>query len=79
MRSDRRKHLAELATGADTARAAFNTRGLPGYYIAADAWGDVWIWKERGSNPIPMVGKSTFDAAPDLWAAIVTLVGSGPR
>ena len=79
MRSDKRKALAELHTAADTHRATFNAAGIPGYFIAADAWGDTWIWRERGSAPVPVIGRSTFDTAPDLWAAIVTLVGGGSR
>jgi hypothetical protein len=47
---------------------------IPGYFIAKDGAGDVWIWAENGGYPLPVMPRRAFsgsDARP-LWDALAS-------
>lgn len=86
-RADKRKAraiLAALATAsaaADAQAAALTpSTGLSGYFVAGDAWGDPIIWHGTPDDhcPKPVNGIDGWRVQrdhPDLWAAIVRVVG----
>lgn len=58
------------------------TTGLPGYFVAGDAWGDQIIWRGATSDncPQPVAGIDGWIVQrddPELWAAIVAAVEGG--
>ena len=66
---DARKRLTDLAAeaaGAD-AQAAALTLTLPGYFVAPDAFDDLWLWRDRGDYPVPVVARHDLRDDPDVW------------
>lgn len=47
---------------------------LPRYFVAPDARGDVWLWREDGDYPVPIFTQRSLRDDPELWDAIVALV-----
>ena len=47
---------------------------MDGYFIAPDAFNDVWVWRERGEFPVPVLARNDLRDDPELWAAIEGLV-----
>jgi hypothetical protein len=45
-----------------------------GYFIAPDAYDDIYLWREAGDFPIPVIGRDDFGDDPAVWDAIVAWV-----
>ena len=50
---------------------------MNGYFVGPDANDELWIWRERGDYPVPLLGKRDLRDDPELWEAIVAIVTSG--
>jgi hypothetical protein len=46
-----------------------------GYFIAPDAYDDIWLWRERGDYPVPVIGQHELRDDPAVWDAIVAWAG----
>lgn len=48
---------------------------LPGYFIAPDAWGDVYVWRERADDrPVTVLAKQHFRNDPALWDILAAAI-----
>jgi hypothetical protein len=45
-----------------------------GYFIAPDAYDDIWLWREHGDTPEPVLAKRDLRDDPVVWDAIVAWV-----
>lgn len=43
-----------------------------GYFVAPDYHGDVWIWRENGDYPVPVIAYHDFKDDPELWDYLVS-------
>lgn len=43
-----------------------------GYFVAREANGEVWIWRENGETPLAVIPYRDFGADPALWAYITS-------
>jgi hypothetical protein len=44
---------------------------LDGYFVAPDANDDLYLWRERGDYPVPIVGTNDLRDDPAVWELIV--------
>ena len=49
-----------------------------GYFVAPDAFNDIWIWRERGDYPVPVVAYQGFRDDPELWDYLVSALPHKP-
>jgi hypothetical protein len=51
--------------------------GLDGYFIAPDANDDLWLWREAGDSPVPLISARSLSIDPDVWDLLVA--ATAPR
>lgn len=69
VRGDVRKAAAE---------AVASPAPLAGYFVAPDAYDDLWLWRERGNYPVPILARHALRDDPDVWDLVVAAAGPGP-
>jgi hypothetical protein len=52
--------------------------GLAGYFVAPDANDDLWLWRERGTYPVPILSCHELRNDPDVWDLIVAAADPAP-
>ena len=70
--SDARKRLAEQTTGYEWPALAPR---LEGYFVAPDAFEDMYLWRECGEYPVPVIAEADVRHDPAVWALLVAATG----
>ena len=47
------------------------------YFVDEDGYGELWVWRDHGIWPQPVLSKHQLRDDLDLWDAIVALVEGG--
>jgi ABC-type nitrate/sulfonate/bicarbonate transport system substrate-binding protein len=64
------QYLSHVAAATSPEHAALQAavRTVPaGYFVAPDAYRDIWIWRDRGNYPVAVVPNRQFVDDPELW------------